>query len=142
MFDFSYFSTGISLVILNPEQSVMEAGLGNVTSVTSCFSVNLSQPLIRGALFELDLLGQSTAEPGFDFIINSSLIFVPGDFIGVFFTCINFTIFGDLLLEGNETIVYDIVPRVDVDTVAVPGVIRIDILDNDNSGGEHYISWY
>ena len=125
-------------MILNPEQSVMEAGFGNLTSVISCFSVNLSQPLIRSALFEFALSELSTAVPGFDFNINTSLIIVPGDFIGEFFTCVNFTIFGDFLLESNETIVYEIVPRVTVDTVVFPGVIRIDILDNDNSGGKQY----
>ena len=129
----------VSLFILNPEQIVEEADLGDTSTVISCFSANLSQPLNRVASFQLILSGQSTASFGFDFVINTTSIVVPGNFVGEFVTCVNFTIFGDIMFESNETIVYDVQTEVSIDEVLFPGTIRVDILDNDIPGKQNTI---
>ena len=68
---------------------------------------------------------------GVDFLVTSFFITVPGDFTGEFITCISFVIIGDIIFEGNETILYEIVPLVAVDAVLFPGSIKVEILDND-----------
>ena len=120
---------------MNPEQSIPEADFGDTSTVISCVGANLSQPLNRDASFQLILSGLSTALIGLDFDINTTSIIVPGNFVGQFTVCVAFTIFGDNLFEGNETIVYEIqAQETMLDAVLLPGTIRVDILDDDDIG--------
>ena len=125
----------MSLFVQDPKQSVIEGDFGEFSEVTSCLSAILSQPLNRAASFLLIQPDSSTAIDGLDFEVSSLSITVPGDFSGEFTTCISFLIIGDTLFEGNETILYEIVPQVAVDAVFFPGSITVNILDNDGMFG-------
>ena len=131
---FSLSFQGVTLVALNPEQSVPEEDLGNSTTAASCFEASLEQPLNRIAVFLLIQSISSTATNGLDFFPVAPVITVPGDFVGEFVTCANFTIIGDNLIEDNETIVFDVVPQVAIDRVQFPentSSVIVNILDND-----------
>lgn len=128
----------MSLTVLNAEQSIVELDEGDSSSVTACFSANLSESLNRDAVFVLNFLPISTASFGADFLPNTTIVLVPATATGEFITCINFEIVGDDVFEGDEAIVYTIFPQVILDSVMFPGnlsLLTINILDNDDLPG-------
>lgn len=122
---------GVSLFIQDPEQRVVEGDFGDSSELISCLRANLSQPLNRDALFFLVQADSNTAMNFIDFEAAGLSIIVPGDFSGEFIACVSFLIIGDNLFEGNETILFEVLPQVAVDSVMFPGNIRVDILDDD-----------
>ena len=96
----------------------------------------MEETLNRNAVYQLVQSISTTATNGLDFFIPTTSLTVPGDFVGEFVTCINFTIIGDNIFEGNETIVFDVVPQFVVDTVQFPenmSSVIVNILDNDGN---------
>ena len=96
----------------------------------------MEEPLNRNAVYQLIQSISTTATNGLDFFVSTGSLTVPGDFVGEFVTCINFTIIGDNIFEENETIVFDVVPQFVIDTVQFPenmSSLIVNILDNDGN---------
>ena len=123
---------GVTLVPLNPVQTVVEPDMFDFINIDLCFTANVSQPLGRDAVFEFVLANTSTATIFEDYAPNIAAPFltIPALFSGQFFTCAVIQIFGDNEVEGNEVIVSDLVPLSPQDSVANDSTLVITIIDN------------
>ena len=115
------------MTVLTAELNVTEPDIGQSTTVTGCFSVNLTQPRTMNHSFELFVLSpNSTASLGSDFFPSLPFLTIPAaDFNeSVYTTCVDIIIvFGDSLAEvspGYEVVVYAIRPLAPQDGVVYP----------------------
>jgi hypothetical protein len=116
----------------DPVIYVTEPNDGTNVTVSSCFQANVTRPRRRAAMFVLTFLNTSTAYQGLDFIVERALyIAIPAGFSGVFTECVNISILGDNIIEGDEVIEYSVMPMSDRDLVDISGPLRVNILDND-----------
>ncbi len=118
-------------VVLNvrPRESVTEMDHGE-QRVPVCFSAQLNRTLNRNATFMFPLSNVSTASLGTDFSLLP-YISIPAGFIGEFYQCIDFLVFGDLIVEYDEFIIFDIVPVYELDRVYPNDYLSINIIDDD-----------
>ena len=127
----------VVLTVLTAETNVTEPDVGQNTTVTGCFSANLTQPLMMNHSFEFVLSANSTARFGVDFLPNiSSVLTIPANFSrSLFSACVDITIFGDNIPEINpEVVVYTIRPLALQDSVVYPlgaNSLVINIFDSD-----------
>ena len=104
-------------------ETVIEPEIPDTSTVVTCLTANVSQPLRRAAVFEIiQLTNITTATIRRDFITNitSTFVVIPATFTGTFMRCINFTILGDFLEEEDELISYRFRARSELDTVVTP----------------------
>ena len=103
-------------------ETVLEPEFPDTSSVVTCLMANVSQPLRRAAVFEIQLTNISIAtfRVDFDANITSPFVVIPATFAGTFMQCINVTIFGDFLEEDDELISYQFSARSELDTVVTP----------------------
>jgi hypothetical protein len=88
-------------------------------------------------MFVLTFLNSSTAYQGLDFIVEHvPYIVIPVGFSGPFTECVNISITGDNIIEGDEVFEYSVTPVSDRDLVDVSGPLRVNILDNDGNNTE------
>ena len=128
----------VVLTVLTAEVNVTEPDAGQTTTVTGCFSANLTQPRMMDHSFEFVLSSLSTASPGLDFFPNlsSPLLTIPASFTGsVYATCLDVLILGDNTPEVSpEVAVYTLRPLAPQDSVVYPlgrNSLVINIFDND-----------
>ena len=124
-------------MVLDPEIDVQEPDEGVNYTVATCYQANVTQMRIREAVFVFTLLNSSTATDMVDFDSDRDTpyyIIIPVGFYGIFRECANLTIIGDDIIEQNEVIEYELVPRSARDSIEPQPLLIINILDND---GEH-----
>jgi hypothetical protein len=123
---------GLILMVQDPVINATEPNDGTNVTVSSCFQANVTRPRRRAAMFVLTFLNSSTAYEGLDFIVEHvSYIAIPGGFSGVFTECVNISITGDNIIEGDEVIEYSVMPMSDRDMLDISGPLRVNIFDND-----------
>jgi hypothetical protein len=131
----------VTLVLKTAEFNVTEPDDGNNVTVTLCFSAEVNEPLDRSAVFGLsNITDTNTSMPRNIATLNSDYDFkprsvvIPTNFLGLFQECVNFTVFGDDMVEANEVIALDVQPVNYLDRFTYPpgsDSIRINIEDND-----------
>ena len=125
------------LSVVTAEINVTEPDGGEFTTVTGCFTANLSQPRAVDHSFQFVLSDMSTAT-SLDFFpnISSPILTIPAGVIdSAYTTCIDVVIIGDNVPEPTEFVFYDVVPFLMSDSVVYPGRasrITITIFDNDD----------
>ena len=124
--------TGVTLVVLNAVDTVLEPDTGNNTNATICFQANINQPMNRDIMFEFELSNLTTATLGVDFLPNetASFLTIPANFTGEFFRCLVITVFGDNQFEGDEVIVYELRAVSPLDVVQFRSIV-VTIIEND-----------
>ncbi len=125
------------LFVLQDEINIFEPDAGDNSTVTACFSADISLPITSDAIFDFSISPISTADEFNDYIILGGPFFfspslvIPSGFNGSFFTCIDALILGDNELEGIEVAVFEVQPRSPRDLVIFPlgSTLRITIFD-------------
>ena len=130
-------------MVLQPVADVLEPDSGENTTVTGCFSAEISPRLERDAIFNFFTLFSSTALEFVDYVVeggnffNGSSLIIPSDFFGSFFTCISLVILGDDEVESVEEAIFALDASSPCDRVSFPddlpntGALVIRIFDND-----------
>jgi hypothetical protein len=123
---------GLALMVQDPVINITEPDEMNVT-VSSCFRANTTRSRRKPAVFMLTFLNSSTAYQGLDFNVDHNPnVAIPAGFLGLFMECVNISIIGDNIIEGDEVIEYSVEPISEGDSVD-PGPLRVNILDNDGN---------
>lgn len=124
------------LVVENPVEYVSEPDSSEMALVSACFSAQLYEPLGRNASFEFGISNSSTAELFTDYfpIIESDFVVIPAGFVGSFSFCVNITVFGNDVLDGDRFAIFTLTPLSPFDMVFFPNngsYLVLNILDND-----------
>ena len=110
-------------------------------NITSCFQANMTEMRRRAVRFGFDLLHSSTTTQMSDFFLyySDSDFYIPVRFYGIFRVCVIATIVGDDVIEGDEVILYEVVPLSEGVSVEPSAPFRIEILDNDGKYKLEYL---
>lgn len=120
---------------------VLDSNITEPGTTTACFSTEVSQLLKRDSEFELSLSNLTTATIGIDFLpeFDSNLLIIPMEFRGVYESCINITVLDDDFME-SETIVYDVTPLSELDSVVFFGNLSSIVIHIFDTDGKFYFA--
>ena len=135
MFDLSTpTATNITIVADNTVFNVTEPDEGENTTVTTCFTTTIEEPLMNEAVFGFRESLDSTASIGSDLIISPPFLTLPANMNGTFTRCITFEVIGDDTVEFDEEAVLEVTPVVGVTNVVFEqgaDLVRISISEDD-----------
>jgi hypothetical protein len=103
-------------------------------TVKFLFTAQSNRTLNRNATFNFVFSQISTATPNIDFtFVTPPYLTFPAGSSGNMTWCIEISITGDDSVENNESVVYDLIPMYDLDTVSPSetGALTLNIIDND-----------
>lgn len=126
----------VVLYALNNTATVLEPDSGENTTVVFCFSATISQPLDRSPLFLIQPSPLSTANI-FEDVVPNGVLLIPQGFVGDYYECVTFTVYGDDEVEGDEVAIFYVLPVQQQDSVVFHlggDAIVINITDSDGKG--------
>ena len=86
--------------------------------VRACYAASVPRTLNRDVSFQFELQSNmSTTSLGGDYSILNDNLTIPYGFRGQYSGCINLVVFGDDIVEDDETIAYTLVPLSNLDSV-------------------------